>query len=84
MSRLLAISEIRCDIIEGPGGNMILGFLGLSLAVLFFVLYRSGILEDLPGILGGDPDDRPYRPDPEEERRLEVYKDFFEDDSNNE
>ena len=84
MPRLLAISEIRYDIIEAPGGNLILAFLGLSLAVLFFVLYRSGILEDLPSILGGDPGDRPYRPDPEEERRLEVYKDFFEDDSNNE
>ena len=84
MSRLLAINEIRCDIIEGPGGNLILAFLGLSLAVLFFVLYRSGILEDLPGLFGGDPGDRPYRQDPEEERRLEVFKNFFEDDSNNE
>ncbi len=83
MLGLLAISEIRCDIIEGPGGNLIIAFLGLSLAVLFFVLYRSGILEDLPNILGGDPDDRPHRHDPEEERRLEVYKDFFEDDSDN-
>ncbi|MFQ5922283.1 MAG: hypothetical protein ACE5M4_05520 [Anaerolineales bacterium] len=61
-----------------------LALLGLSLAVLFFILYRSGILEELPRILGRAPGDRPYRHDPEEERRLEVYKDFFEDDSDNE
>ncbi|MFQ5943792.1 MAG: hypothetical protein ACE5JF_09580 [Anaerolineales bacterium] len=61
---------------------MIIAFVGLSLAVLFFVLYRSGILEELPRILSGE--DRPYEPDPEEERRLEVYKDFFEDDSDRE
>ncbi|MFV2045049.1 MAG: hypothetical protein ACC700_17660 [Anaerolineales bacterium] len=63
---------------------MIIAFLGLSLAVLFFVLYRSGILEDLPRILSGTPDDESYPPDPEEERRLEVYKDFFEGDSDDE
>ena len=63
---------------------MILAFVGLSLAVLFFVLYRTGILEELPHILRGEPGDRPYRPDPEEERRLEVYKDFFEEDSDSE
>lgn len=60
---------------------MIIAFLGLSLAVLFFVLYRSGILEELPRILGGNPEDGPVPHDPEEERRLEVYKDFFENDS---
>lgn len=58
-----------------------IAFVGLSLAVLFFILYRSGILEELPRLLRGAPGDAPYRPDPEEERRLEVYKDFFEDDS---
>ncbi len=63
---------------------MIIAFLGLSLAVLFFVLYRSGILDDLPRILGGTPGDESYPPDPEEERRLEVYKDFFEGDSDDE
>ncbi len=62
---------------------MILAFVALSLAVLFFVLYRSGILDELPRILGRAPGDRPYTPDPEEERRLEVYKDFFEGDTEN-
>ena len=60
---------------------MILAFVGISLAILFFILYRSGFLEELPRILGGD---RPYPPDPEEERRLEVYKDFFEGDGDRE
>jgi len=61
-----------------------IALLGLSLAVLFFILYRSGILEELPRLLRGGSGDGPYRPDPEEERRLEVYKDFFEDDSEQE
>ena len=69
---------------KGLGGQLVIAFIGLSLAVLFFILYRSGILEELPGLLGRGPGDRPYRPDPEEERRLEVYKDFFEDDSDKE
>lgn len=60
---------------------MILAFLGLSLAVLFFILYKSGMLEELPRILGRPPAERPYPRDPEEERRLEVYKDFFEGES---
>lgn len=63
---------------------MVLAFVGLSLAVLFFILYRSGILEELPRIFGRAPGDPPYTPDPEEERRLEVYKDFFEEDSDTE
>jgi hypothetical protein len=82
--RLLAITQIRYDIMREPGVSVIIAFVGISLAVLFFILYRSGILEELPGILGRSPDDRQYPPDPEEERRLEVYKDFFEDDSDNE
>ncbi len=63
---------------------MIIAFVGLSLAVLFFVLYRSGILEELPRILSGSPEDGPIEYDPEEERRLEVFKDFFEGDSDSE
>ena len=60
-----------------------IALVGLSLAVLFFILYRSGILEELPRLLRGGRGDAPYRPDPEEERRLEDYKDFFEDVSVN-
>lgn len=60
---------------------MVLAFIGIALAILFFVLYRSGFLEELPRILGRAPGDPPYEPDPEEERRLEVYKEFFEGDS---
>lgn len=63
---------------------MIIAFIGLSLAVLFFVLYRSGILEDLPRLLSGNPEDGPVPHDPEEERRLEVFKDFFDSDSDEE
>ncbi len=63
---------------------MIIAFIGLSLAVLFFVLYRSGILEELPRILSRSPEDGPVQHDPEEERRLEVFKDFFEEDSDSE
>ena len=63
---------------------MIIAFIGLSLAVLFFILYRSGILEELPSILSGNPEDGPIEYDPEEERRLEVFKDFFEEDSDSE
>ena len=63
---------------------MIIAFIGLSLAVLFFVLYRSGILEELPRILSRSPEDGPVQHDPEEERRLEVFKEFFEEDSNSE
>jgi hypothetical protein len=66
------------------GGSLIIAFIGLSLAVLFFVLYRSGILEELPRILSGNPEDGPIEYDPEEERRLEVFKDFFEEDSDSE
>ncbi|MEE9217228.1 MAG: hypothetical protein V3U32_07315 [Anaerolineales bacterium] len=84
MSRLLAFAEIHCDIIGGVGGTLILAFIGLSLAVLFIVLYRSGILEELPRLLSGNPEDGPVQYDPEEERRLEVFKDFFEDDSDKE
>ncbi len=63
---------------------MIIAFIGISLAVIFFVLYRSGILEELPRILSGNPEDGPVQYDPEEERRLEVFKDFFEGDSDQE
>ena len=61
-----------------------LALLALSLAVLFFILYRSGVLEELADYLGGPEGGRSYRRDPEEERRLEVYKEFFEEDSEGE
>ena len=84
ISRLLAFVATHYDIMKGEGETLIIAFIGISLAVLFFVLYRSGILEDLPGILSGNPEDGPIRHDPEEERRLEVFKEFFEDDSDSE
>ena len=62
---------------------IILGILTISLAVLFFILYRTGVLEDLADSFGGPEGRRSYPSDPEEERRLEVYKEFFEDDSEN-
>ncbi|HLE03341.1 MAG TPA: hypothetical protein VI729_01840 [Anaerolineales bacterium] len=56
----------------------------LSLAVVFFVLLRQGILDQLPEWLRSGLQRRtPPRiaKDTEEERRLEVFKDFFEGDS---
>jgi len=35
-------------------------------------------------MLSGNPEDGPIEYDPEEERRLEVFKDFFEGDSDSE
>jgi len=61
-----------------------LAIVALSLAVVFFVLLRLGILDHLPERLGGGLQRRiPRRigKDTEEERRLEVFKDFFEGDS---
>jgi len=61
-----------------------LAIVALSLAVVFFVLLRLGILDRLPEGLGRGLQRRiPGRigKDTEEERRLEVFKDFFEGDS---
>jgi hypothetical protein len=56
----------------------------LSLAIIFFVLLRLGILDQLPERLRSGLQRRiPRRigKDTEEERRLEVFKDFFDGDS---
>ena len=62
---------------------IILGILTISLAVLFLILYRTGVLDDLADSLSGPEGRRSHPMDPEEERRLEVYKEFFEEDSEN-
>ena len=56
----------------------------LSLVAVFFVLLRLGVLDQLPQRLGRAVQRRNPRrigKDTEEERRLEVFKDFFEGDS---
>ena len=61
-----------------------LPIVALSLVAVFFVLLRLGILEELPQRLGRALQRRPLRrigKDTEEERRLEVFKDFFDGDS---
>jgi len=61
-----------------------LPIVALGLVAVFFVLLRLGILEELPQRLGGALQRRPLRrigKDTEEERRLEVFKDFFDGDS---
>lgn len=54
-----------------------LAFFAFGLVVLFFVALRLGVLDQLPGLLGR----RPVPRDPDEARRLEVFRDFIEDDS---
>ena len=64
-----------------------LPIIALGLVAVFFVLLRLGILEQLPQWLGNALRPRPLRrigKDTEEERRLEVFKDFFEGDSKSE
>jgi hypothetical protein len=52
-------------------------FVAIGIIVLFFVLLRLGVLDQLPELLGR----RRIRPaDPEEARRLEIFKDFIESD----
>lgn len=64
-----------------------LPIVALSLAVVFFVLLRQGILDQLPQRLSRGLQRRPLKrisKNTEEERRLEVFKDFFEGDSKSE
>ena len=61
-----------------------LPIVALSLVVVFFVLLRQGILDQLPQRISRGLQRRiPRRTgkNTEEERRLEVFKDFFEGDS---
>jgi len=61
-----------------------LPIVALSLVAVFFVLLRRGILDQLPQRLSRSLQRRTPRrigKDTEEERRLEVFKDFFDGDS---
>lgn len=61
-----------------------LAIFALSLAVVFFALLRLGILDQLSQVLRRGPSRHELRSlskDPQEERRLEIFKDFFEEDS---
>lgn len=61
-----------------------LAIIALSLAVFFFALLRLGILDQLPLVVGRGTRRRKLRAlsnDPQEERRLKIFKDFFEEDS---
>ena len=51
-----------------------LAIFALTAAIVFLVLWRFGLLDELSNLFG----DAPSRSkDPEEERRLEVFRDFF-------
>jgi len=66
---------------------MTLPIVALSLVAAFLILLRLGILDELPERLGRAVRRRPLRrigKDTEQERRLEVFKDFFEGDSKSE
>lgn len=52
-----------------------LAFFAIGVVVLFFVLLRLGVLDQLPDLLGRRRSDQR---DPEEARRLEVFKDFID------
>lgn len=65
-----------------------LPLVALTCAVLFFILLRAGVLDELPALFGRRrtwPKRRPRRMIPdtqerEEAKRLEVFKDFLEGD----
>jgi hypothetical protein len=65
-----------------------LAVLALVIVVLFFILLRTGILDNLPEYLNqARPDIQSWRPtdsnarryDPNSDNRLEIFKDFFEE-----
>ena len=55
---------------------MSLAVLAFSLAIVFVIVWRLGLLDELSRLTGGGRVPR----DPDEERRLEVFKDFFSGD----
>ncbi len=69
-----------------------LAVVALTMAALFFILLRMGILDELPNLLGRQRSSPRRevrrmlrsRPDVEEARRLEVFKDFLEGDGETE
>jgi hypothetical protein len=68
-----------------------LPFIVITAAILFFVLQRSGIFEDIRGQAGnsrrtrrrwGERVMRELERDPELNKRLEVFKDFLDNEPN--
>jgi hypothetical protein len=68
-----------------------LALVGLTLAVVFIVLWRTGVLDDLPEILGNRPpkgrvpeqiENSDY--DPDKDRRLDIFKNYLEGESSEE
>ncbi len=62
-----------------------LALVGITLTLIFILLWRSGVLDDLPEILGQRPprEDVPEQIkdsnyDSDKDRRLDVFKDYFE------
>lgn len=53
-----------------------LPFLALALVIVFLVALRLGWLDQLPQLLGR----RAKPPDPDETRRLEVFREFMDGD----
>lgn len=54
-----------------------LAFFAVGLVILFFVALRLGLLDELPQMLGRQP----RQPDPDEARRLEVFRDYIDTDA---
>lgn len=66
------------DIIE-PGRPMTLAIFTLVLVILFFVALRQGLLDELPRLFG-----RRAKPeDPDQTRRLEIFRQYIDPDSEN-
>lgn len=68
-----------------------LALVALTLALIFVLLWRTGFLDDLAEILRGTPppeeapeqiEDTSY--DPDKDRRLDVFKNYLEGESNEE
>lgn len=64
-----------------------LPIVALTVVVIFFIMLRTGFLDDLPELLRGDrpPSPAPKKPSrkrltdrSEDEERLDVFKKFFE------
>lgn len=53
-----------------------LAFLAIGVVVIFFAALRLGLLDELPALFGR----RPTPADPEQARRLEVFRQYIEDD----
>jgi hypothetical protein len=65
-----------------------LALVGITLTLIFILLWRTGVLDDLPEILGrrSPPEDAPEQIedstyDPDKDRRLDIFKDYFESET---